>query len=72
MDSVTIKVKQPSSKSISITTILAGIINLPCGFFQQVGNQGEAKWEHGGVGADFVLHPLIDALLEFNLAKYID
>jgi hypothetical protein len=28
--------------------------------------------QHGGVGADFVLHPLIHTRLEFNLAQDVD
>ena len=28
--------------------------------------------QHGGVGADFVLHPLIHTLLKFTLAQDVD
>ena len=36
------------------------------------GNHGEGEVGAWRLGADFILHPLIHTLLEFNLAQCID
>jgi hypothetical protein len=37
-----------------------------------VSNEIKHCGQHGGVGADFVLHPLIHTLLEFDVAQNVE